>query len=473
MATLWPAADELDGISEHQREQYALATRGPVAILGGNPGTGKTYLTAKILKAIDANKGLGLSAVCAPTGKAAQRVNELLESHGVYGLTATTIHRLLSVSRNGYDKKGWGFKYGKETPLPHRYIVVDESSMLSTSLLASLLEATREGAHLLLVGDFAQLPPVEHGAPLRDLIAAGLPYGELTEPHRNEGAIVRACRDVKEGRPYQPCTDTNTTLGNNLWHIEAKTPEEITSALMDALRIECDEIDPMWGRQVIVSTNARRQELNQLIQKLVNPHGRAAEGLTPRSGDKVICLSNGWRPVIACTKCNFQGDRHIAWNSNHYDCKGCDGKLFVNELPEDFVANGEMGLVSFVSNRLMHVEFDSPRRVVRVDKGDLINWDLAYAITTHKAQGSQWNQVFVVCDSGGGADMVTSMEWHRTAWSRAQKMCVTIGQLSAIHRQCRRRSIEFRKTFLKELYQEYSGQKIEIKDEIGNGLQDS
>ena len=108
-------------------------------------------------------------------------------------LEATTIHRLLGVSRNGHDKKGWGFIHNAANPLPYRFVFVDEVSMLDVDLAANLFAACQPGTHILLIGDTGQLPPVGHGAPLRDLIAAGVGCGELTEIWRNAGDIVKGC----------------------------------------------------------------------------------------------------------------------------------------------------------------------------------------------------------------------------------------------------------------------------------------
>src|SRR5690606_14383539 len=102
----------------------------------------------------------------------------------IEGVEATTIHRLLGVSRNGHDQKGWGFMRNRGNPLPNRFLFVDECSMCDCDITASLLDACKPGTHVLFIGDFAQLPPAGHGAPLRDMIAAGIPYGELTEIHR-------------------------------------------------------------------------------------------------------------------------------------------------------------------------------------------------------------------------------------------------------------------------------------------------
>lgn len=248
---LWPtelpiSAVEGDGLpSQHQHDTAMQALARPFGILAGSPGTGKTHSLAFILRNIIERFGADSVAVCAPTGKAAVRATQSLQRLGL-PLKATTIHRLLGIGRNGHDGQGWGFIHCRDNALTQRFVVVDESSMIDTSLLADLLDATTDpvelpaqpamtipagqpipprcrrcgrvltdpeswkigygpeckrhvepadyrelqpeldtletvipaapalslpGTHVLLVGDPYQLPPVGHGAPLRDLIA--------------------------------------------------------------------------------------------------------------------------------------------------------------------------------------------------------------------------------------------------------------------------------------------------------------
>jgi len=461
--TLWPSLYDLQKCSDHQRQQYAMATSGPVGILGGGPGVGKTWTVAQILKAVIAEHSQDKIAICAPTGKASQRVNELLLEHGITSLRATTIHRLLRVKKLGYDGSGWGFYFGLEVALPFQFIIIDESSMLSTTLLASLLAATRPGMHLLFVGDFAQLAPVDHGAPLRDMIAAGLPFGELTQPMRNGGDIVRACGDVLRGRRYRPSPCIDIQRGGNLLHIETDNSADSFRRLQQLIRSVPDNIDPRWDVQVLCAVNEKgevnRKSLNAMLQGLLNPTGQTLDGLPFRLGDKVICFSNSMLKVVACPDCNY-GDEHAEWTGKVYHCTQCGATWLMREMAEDFCANGEIGRVSYLQPKLLHVTFNSPARTLLVPVASFKDFDLAYVITCHKFQGSQAPYIIVMCDASRSADRVTSYEWHRTAWSRAQTLCVTIGPIRAIHRQCKRSALGSRKTFLTEL----------LRGEMSNGL---
>jgi ATP-dependent exoDNAse (exonuclease V) alpha subunit len=276
---LWPKPAELSVATGHQREQYALATRGPVGILAGNPGVGKSFIVAQIIRAVISEHGVSQTGIACPTGKAAQRINELLLEHSIHGIEATTMHRMLGVSRNGHDRKGWGFIHNSDNPLLKRFVFLDEQSMTDTDLWASTLAAISPGTHVLCVGDFAQLPPVGHGAPLRDMIAAGLPYGELTEVHRNGGDIVTACRDVKEGRPFRPSPCVNLEAGHNLPHVEAARPTLVLGALGNLLRSCPAGIDPVWDVQVLCAINEKsevsRKLLNAMLQN-ISEQGRRA-----------------------------------------------------------------------------------------------------------------------------------------------------------------------------------------------------
>jgi exodeoxyribonuclease V alpha subunit len=452
---LWPKPAELSVATGHQREQYALATRGPVGILAGNPGVGKSFVVAQIIRAVISEHGVSQTGIACPTGKAAQRINELLLEHSIHGIEATTMHRMLGVSRNGHDRKGWGFIHNSDNPLLKRFVFLDEQSMTDTDLWASTLAAISPGTHVLCVGDFAQLPPVGHGAPLRDMIAAGLPYGELTEVHRNGGDIVTACRDVKEGRPFRPSPCVNLEAGHNLPHVEAARPTLVLGALANLLRSCPAGIDPVWDVQVLCAINEKsevsRKLLNAMLQNILNKDGEQVENMRFRMNDKVICGTNQMLPVVACPFCNCGSAESVLWNGKQNECSEC-GRLWpLKQMPVDFVANGEIGRVSHLEKGLLYVSFDAPARTVRVGPGAIGDFDLGYALSCHKFQGSQAPYVMIVADDSNGAGRVCSWEWWRTGWSRAQRLCFTIGKLSTIHRQCRKSALRDRKTFLVEL----------------------
>lgn len=449
----WPSPPEETELSDHQLEKLRQATSGGlIGILAGSPGTGKSFTAAVLIRELIRLHGGWAVAVAAPTGKAAVRVTEAMERYAI-PLRATTIHRLLQVEQA--DAGGWSFVHGDGHPLPHKFIVVDESSMIDTGLMASLLAARGQGAHILFIGDPYQLPPVGHGAPLRDMIAAGLPCGELREIRRNAGAIVRACAEIRDRSTFAGCRALDLDAGENLLVVEANSPESQIArleTLYGSVKKQ-GRRDPIWDVQVLVPVNARsplaRKILNAHLQGLLNPAGVKADGNPFRVGDKIICTKNGWLPS--------DDPKHPEANP--------DGKVAV--------ANGEMGEVLEVAPKLTVVRMSSPDRIVRVprsaaatgeekqagsddandagaDTGTGCNWDLAYAISVHKSQGSEFPLAVVVVDEYPGARMVCSREWWYTAISRAKDACILIGKESTAVAQCRRTAIKLRKTFLAE-----------------------
>jgi len=473
-ARLWPDPGELDGCTNHQREQYALSTAGPVGILGGTPGTGKTYTAAAILRALVRRVAPWDIRVVAPTGKAAVRLTAGLQANGVDSIEGTTIHRALGVSRNGHDGKGWGFQYNAQNPLPQRFVIVDECSMIDTELFASLTAALAPGSQLLLIGDTGQLPPVGHGAPLRDLIAAGLPYGCLSEIKRNAGAIVSACQSIRAGRPWQFSQRAELATGQNLTFHEYSTPEQVVGKIENLLRVAPSRgIDPVWDCQVLTPLNQGpvlgREAMNQRLRELLNPlppTATPAERAAPfRVGDKVICLSNHHAQRL-------RDDAADAENAK------------AAEDPEknrvEYVANGELGRVVAVTPKEVTIRLQTPDRTViaqvfaakpdtgtspppvtgadgrqakqrerKSDGGS--EFGLAYAITVHKSQGSSAPIVIVVADPSPGARMIGCRELVYTAISRAEKLCIVVGSRRALESDCRKIALPRRQTALAKM----------------------
>ena len=432
---------EVKGISKHQRKQLGEMLSGRIGILGGGPGTGKTYCLAKLLTAMK-NSGHGAGvAVVAPTGKAAVRITEYLQAEGL-SLTATTIHRLLGVAFSGMDSGSWEFRHNARNPLPTRILFIDESSMLSTTLLDWLLDACCDSIHIYFIGDVHQLPPVEHGAPLRDMIAAGVPYGELTEIRRNSGDGVAMCHAIKTGATFEPSGPGAIEDGNNVKHNECRFPGKSLEAIKRLIMNPPASVDPVDDIQVVTPLNDKgpisRVELNKVIQSWLNPGKNPISDKFPiRVRDKVICKTN----------CFLQ-----LWDEENR--KGDE-----DEDAKDFVANGEIGRVTSIfkekskngSTNCIVVKFDSPNRSV-ISKGEgLFNFELAYAITVHKSQGSSWPIVIYMVDETPSARRVCSRELVYTALSRFEKVIFTIGRLGTLRSDCRIESLKHRKTFLREM----------------------
>lgn len=450
---IWPESAMLDGCDAHQREQWSKATTGAVGILGGSPGTGKTFTVASGVRAIIAT-GLvdpQLIGIGAPTGKAAVRLTEQLQAAGL-DMRARTWHSLLGVGAADGE-----FKHNRRNPLPHRVLIGDESSMLATDMMRSIFAARARGCHFLLVGDVNQLPPVNHGAPLRDLIAAGLPYGELTEIKRNSGGIVEACAAIRDGKAW--------VCGDNLKLLHTSAPQEqLETVVAVSHRVGSMGLDPIWDSQVLVAVNAKskvsRAAINAVLQEQLNPNGQGMKGCSFRVKDKIVNTKNGYFTAI--------------------DTDANPDDITQNERGEVYVANGELGEVIAIEDKLLIVRLSGPVRVVKVPRGPVstraksadddsdaeretsesgddkptatgCSWELGYALSVHKSQGSEVPVAIVVLDEYPGARMICDRSWLYTAISRAKRKCILVGAKATADAMCRRANIGKRKTFLREL----------------------
>lgn len=451
--------------SEHQYQNLATATRMPVGLLCGSPGTGKSHALAYLLQATIAEYGRSAVAACAPTGKAAVRMTQAMREAGL-NLTATTIHTLLQIQKAGYGGDGWGFFHNDSNPLPYRFVVCDEYSMVDAEIVSKLLAAIPDSGHILFVGDVHQLPPVGHGAPLRDMIAAGLPHGELTQVRRNAGRIVHACLRIKNGEEFETSEkiDLETGSPENLKLYQAKTDTQTTEVLESLLQ-KMTRFDPVRQTQVIVARNQSRKVLNDRLQQLLNPDGLQVKGNPFRVGDKIICLRNSWMSVVV--PIGFIGELQTdprAYQDEMEDDVDDEGRQQPKEI---YVANGEIGFVMAASATLTIARFSEADELVKIpmgrssdddedsqdaERGRGSNFDLAYACTCHKLQGSQSPCVIVVGDEQGGR--IASREWWYTAISRAAKLCLLIGSKSTIDKQRLKRVVAIRKTFLAERIRE-------------------
>lgn len=432
---------------ENQMGRLSLALSTRIGVLAGSPGTGKTFCASKLTKKLISTFGSYSIAICAPTGKAAQRLNEMLAASGIKSITATTIHRLLGVcaSRDG----GFQFVHDSNNPLPFKFIIADEASMIDTSLMSSLLSAIPKTSHLLLVGDPNQLSPVGHGCPLRDLIRSKFcGIGELTEIRRNSGRIVLACKEIREQQQFSAPSRLNIEAGENLMFCHCNTPDDQVEQIVAVIQniASKGKHDPVWDCQVLVAVNENsqvsRKSLNARLQQLLNPNGETCEGNPFRVGDKIINSRNNWYTTVAGDLSNED----------------------VNDSGQVFVANGEMGkvlkvfkscTVLKVANRQVEIRIPHATREENEDGGGS-DWSVAYAISGHKSQGSEWPIGIVVVDESTGGRMVCSREWIYTCISRFKTACVLVGKQATARSFCMRSSLNLRKTFLVERIREIS-----------------
>jgi exodeoxyribonuclease V alpha subunit len=441
--SVWPSVSTVQNISDHQSEQLENSIgrlNSPIAILTGSPGTGKTYVVAQLLKAILRQGRIGVTdiVVGAPTGKAAVRLTETFQQAGL-PITARTWHsHLFRVDANKNEK------------LPCRLMISDETSMNDLELMYRVFAARPYGAHMLLVGDPFQLPPVGCGAPFRDLIdSEEIPSGYLSKIERNAGEIVEICARIRDGQAWGGLLNSG-----NVYHHSSKVPDAQIEKLETLVR-QHDK----WEAQVLVPVNEKspvcRTILNVRLQKLLNTDGDPVKGTKFRIGDKIVCTQNGW----------YQVSGEISQQIDESD---------INERSEVRIANGELAEVVNFHPRGFIAKLESPSRFVIVPVGrdsgkdaatdgesepessatesspGGLKWELGYALSCHKAQGSEFPFVYIMIDEYPGARSICDASWLMTAISRAKHECHLIGNHETAQRWCRTWKIGERKTFLKE-----------------------
>ncbi|WP_304046590.1 AAA family ATPase [Jatrophihabitans endophyticus] len=366
----------LKALDDAQRSAVVAALTGGVTVLTGGPGTGKSRTVAALVTLAEA-AGRTV-ALAAPTGRAAKRLEELCDS------PASTLHRLLGAqarqSGEGVTFDG-GFARGEEWPLDEDVVVVDEASMLDVELADALLTACADGTHLVFVGDAAQLPSIGPGRVLGDLIDAGvLPVTELTTLYRQAegGTIARLATSVRAGE-LAPVDDPahEVVIVPTRGSAEAahRVVQLVTDSIPRALGIAAEQV------QVVTPVHrgpAGTQGLNAALKARLNP-GSGKRRFDP--GDRVVATAN-----------------HLEAEPNGY-------------------ANGEVGTVSDVSGEgVVTVSFASgPATIKGKALGDLLH---GWAITVHRAQGSEFPAVVVVLPPEAGRLMSRPLVY--TALTRAQ-----------------------------------------------------
>ncbi|MEV4422627.1 AAA family ATPase [Patulibacter sp. NPDC049589] len=370
--------------SPEQWEAVRLACAHRLSILTGGPGTGKTQTMRALVRVL---KDQGRSVLlCAPTGKAARRLSEAT------GAQATTIHRLLGFV------PGDGFQHDEDDPIPDGgMLVVDEASMLSLDLAVALLRAVGPRTHVLLVGDVDQLAPVGPGRVLQDLLESQVvPAVRLTRIFRQaeRSLIVRSAHAMNHGQP--PITQPGPDDVRDFFFIDRSdalaAADEIVS--LATARLPSHYAVPAVGGVQVLAPQRRGacgvEALNVRMREILNPGGRQAKGSGLREGDRVMQTRN-----------------------DH----------------ESEVMNGELGMLVRVDGDDALLQMDDGR-TIRLPLIRLDTWELAYACTVHKAQGSSI-PVAVVPVLLEHRHMLTRNLLY-TAVTRAEKACVMVGDRTAV-----------------------------------------
>ena len=370
--------------AEKQKRAIQTAVTSKVMVLTGGPGTGKTTITKTIIEIFE-HKGLKV-LLCSPTGRAAKRLSEAT------GRQAKTIHRLLEFS----PTKG-GFQKSREDPLDGDAVIVDETSMIDIVLMNSLLRAIPSKARLILVGDVDQLPPVGPGNVLKDIIRSeAVPVVRLDEIFRQakSSQIVTNAHRINKGTfPY-----INNKHAEDFFFVEEEDPEKVA------------------------------QHIEELCTDRLSKH----KGFHPIEDIQVICPM--YRGETGAINLNLQLQNALNPDSPEYrrgdtEYRVGDKVMQIRNNYEKMVFNGDIGRITRIDreNQQLEVRFDEP---VCYEFGELDELVLAYAVSVHKSQGSEYRAVVMPITTQHY--MMLQRNLLYTAVTRAKEMVVLVGTKRAL-----------------------------------------
>jgi exodeoxyribonuclease V alpha subunit len=402
-AIAWCAEQTGKALAQSQQEAVKQALRQRVLIITGGPGVGKTTIVNTILTILKA-KGVRVT-LAAPTGRAAQRLAEST------GLEAKTLHRLLESQGDGVSGRS------QHKPLDGDLFVVDEASMIDAPLMSHFLNALPREAHLLIVGDADQLPSVGPGAVLQDLIGSGtVPVVKLTEIFRQaaQSRIITAAHAINAGQ----MPDLKPAADSDFFFLEHASPEDIERTVVQLAKERLPApygFDPLRDIQVLCPMNQHAlgtRNFNALLQAALNPPSEMKFEIerfqqTYRVGDKVIQTRNNY---------------------------------------EKEVFNGDIGHITSIDTEptKIHVTFDSKRAAY--EPGELDELQLAYAITIHKSQGSEFPCIIIPLSMAHFVMLQRSLIY--TGVTRGKRLVILVGESKALGMAIRQTSSRRRWTGL-------------------------
>ena len=391
-------------LAEKQKEAIQSAIENKVMVITGGPGTGKTTIINAVIK-IFSRIGVQIF-LAAPTGRAAKRMSE------VTGHEAKTIHRMLK-----YSIKGGGFEKNEENPLDCELLIVDEASMIDTILMHHLLKAVPKQATFILVGDVNQLPSVGAGSILNDIInSQAVPVVELNEIFRQaqESLIIVNAHKINNG--VMPSLKTSGEKLEDFYFIEKEDPEEVLKLIVELTteripkRFNFDPIDEIqiltpMHRGVVGASN-----LNITLQQVLNPRedGITRGGRNFRISDKVMQIRNNY-----------------------------DKEVF----------NGDIGRIQNIDTESQEATISFDGRTVAYDYPDLDEIVLAYAVSVHKSQGSEYPAVVIPILTQHY--MLLQRNLIYTGVTRGKKLVVIIGTKKALAIGLKNNKTRKRYTYLK------------------------
>ena len=418
--------------AEKQKEAIHAVAQDSIVVLTGGPGTGKTTTINGMIQYFE-HEGLDIR-LAAPTGRAAKRMTEAT------GCEAQTIHRLLEVSGNPDDETVGGFQRNAENPLEADVIIIDEMSMVDLPLMYALLNAIVPGTRVILVGDVNQLPSVGPGSVLKDIISSGcFPVVKLTKIFRQAGEsdIIVNAHKINRGEPvvldnksmdffFLKRDDTNMIISNIITLIQKKLPKFVSASEADI-----QVLTPM--RKGLLGV----ERINKILQEYLNPPkpGKQEKEYGDhlfREGDKVMQIKN-----------NYQLEWEITTRYGMTIDKGIG------------VFNGDMGIIKKINTyeETVTVEYDEKKQV-KYPYNLLDELELAYAITIHKAQGSEYPAVIIPLLQGPRQLYYRNLLY--TAVTRARKCVTVIGSESVFQEMIQNTNQQNRNTSLAERIREFN-----------------
>ncbi len=418
--------EQLNKIEFHQEQKNAINTalNNGVCVITGGPGTGKTTIVKCIIELLKQQNQKFI--LMAPTGRASKRLSDST------GEEAKTIHRALEVAQGG-NSLGNRFVYNENNPLKTDAVIVDEMSMVDAPLMSSLCKALPRQCKLILVGDKDQLPSVGAGNVLDDIIKSQIiPVCTLTKIFRqsNDSLIITNAHLINNGK--MPIIDNHS---KDFFFEEKSELEQIKNSIVDLVTKRLPNFTKQESNQIQVLAPLKAgvcgiSNLNRILQEVVNPPSIRKMELVVgetifREGDKVMQTANNY---------------NLVWS-----------KMvgFVEEQGEG-VFNGDIGYIAKIDYQSGEttVEFEDGR-LCTYPRTEISQLSLAYAITIHKSQGSEFDTVVIPVIAG--APMILTRNLIYTAVTRAKKMVVLVGEKKNLKRMVSNNYTVARFTLLKSL----------------------
>jgi len=430
-----------EGVVDRQRVAVESALARNVTVIAGGPGTGKTFTVARILATLLASDPLTRIGLAAPTGKAAARMTEAVGATAVVlgttaasqpvtatlsGLRAVTLHRLL-----GPTHRRTRFAHQKTNPLPYDVVIVDEMSMVALPLMARLMEATADSARLVLVGDPDQLPSIEAGTVLGDIVGSAGGDATASAPRSAVSDAV-----VRLDRQYRTAADSPIFALAEA--IRAHHADDVVEMLRAGATSPDGEPLLVFHEEAstLAAAGAGATDAHDLVRDVVGTSlfamqeaalaGDSSRALEALDAQRVLCGHR--RGPYGTERWNTTLETWMLGRPPRHDHAGRVLLATRNDLRNGIV-NGDTGVMVRAGDEL-RIVFRESRRETGFSRAELDHLELAFALTVHKSQGSEYDTVVLVHPPSGSP--LIGRELLYTAVTRAKRRLVVIGQVEAI-----------------------------------------